>query len=202
MNGVWEQTANEPVYVRWYQAASRRESRRRGRSQRQAPGISEVYWKKDAAGTVRGVAGYGPDPFGRASFDYCEETYSALIRQTYVEKGYFIIAEGWCCADGRADVVACDGRTLVFGFAERFPELPDLETIPEDCFPGGSQSADIARAFLEEYRWYGIPIRFDVIACGRQREEEKILIRSSSARMSSSDPDFLLLSSEGALSSQ
>lgn len=200
MGGVGEYTANEPVYVRWYQAAGRRETRRRGRVQRTVSGLTEVRWEKDG-GSDSAKNALAASPLKREPA-HCEKTYSALIRQSYSEQGYFTIAEGWRCGDGCADIVACDGKTLVFGFSECFPELPDAESMPWERFPGSEQSADIARAFLEEYRWYGIPVRFDAIACSRQREEEKILIRSNSASTSSFEPVFPAVLSSGALSSQ
>lgn len=191
MRGMQEQTLNEPGYVAWYRAAERRESRRRGR----APRVIQ----NNPMALLDIACQTGADHHDK---NHCEGTFAAKIRNAYTAQGFFIVAEGWLCGDGRADVVASDGNTLVFGFAEHFPELPDAAAVPWAVFPGRNQSAEIARAFLEEYRWFGLPIRFDAIAYGRQREEEKILIRSSSARTSSVEatPDAAL--SRGALSNQ
>lgn len=78
--------------------------------------------------------------------------------------GFQIVEANWRCAIGELDLVALDGRTVVF--VEVKSSRGRGHGAPEEMVTARKQRrlTLLARRYLQARRWQGRPARFDVVA--------------------------------------
>jgi len=86
-----------------------------------------------------------------------------MAEQFLRRSAYTIVARNYRCRAGEIDLVALDGRVLVF-VEVRSRSGPEFGTPLESVdFRKRSRLARVARQFLAERGWYDRDARFDVI---------------------------------------
>lgn len=100
-------------------------------------------------------------PFWRRWFGTRSERAAARFLK---RAGYRIVVRNYTCAQGELDLVALDGRTIVF-VEVRSTEGDDI-TRPALSVDAVKRRrlTDLALAFLQKHRLLGHPARFDILA--------------------------------------
>jgi putative endonuclease len=102
-------------------------------------------------------------PFWRRWFGTRSERAAARFLK---RSGYRLVVRNYVCPQGELDLVALDGRTVVF-VEVRSTEGSDLSR-PAQSVDAVKQRrlTDLALAFLQKHRLLGQPARFDVLTVG------------------------------------
>jgi len=98
---------------------------------------------------------------GRAQLGQAGERYAERFLR---KNGYRIVTRNYRCGVGELDLVALDGRTIVF--VEVKTRTTDSHADPQDAVTPTKQHrlANAAQAFIHHTRSHGRAYRFDVVA--------------------------------------
>jgi putative endonuclease len=80
------------------------------------------------------------------------------------QQGLVVLARNWRCPSGELDIVATDGRTVVFCEVKTRSGVDYGAPLDAVSQHKVRRLRDLARAWLQEYQLDGCPIRFDVVS--------------------------------------
>jgi putative endonuclease len=94
----------------------------------------------------------------------CGAEGEALATTFLRARGYTIVARNFRCAAGEIDVVALDGRTLVFAEVRTRRGYAHGSALDSVTRAKQRQVARVAAVYLARGRLHAHPVRFDVVA--------------------------------------
>jgi putative endonuclease len=80
------------------------------------------------------------------------------------QQGLVVLARNWRCPTGELDIVGTDGRTVVFCEVKTRSGVDYGAPLDAVSQHKVRRLRDLAKAWLQEYRLEGCPIRFDVVS--------------------------------------